>query len=343
MPTVNMPNRQNSPWADLAHAVSIGTSLYGVKLESDKLDLLKSQDVVNQEKTRSEANLAQAQADLLNKGGKEGLTKEDIAGLDALGIKGITTKAAAELAIKAKMAEVERLKALQSGQAKPLTPEQAEEAKARAQRLKDQTLIDKENQRLRYAELKAARIAKEQEAALRRKELIDKYQNQDSKLAINELTKKNVDLMTIRNSMKNTLDQLKSSKLSEDAKIVQGENMLKLLNSEVGRDAVGAEESQRLGSFLKFKMFNWKEPGSFIGRDLDKFIDQVGLKIDSMSSTMKTNEEIIKKLKSGTPLSTDLPNQYRGFGVPEQPMVIPKVNPKVKSIPLNVPKPGGRK
>ncbi len=141
---------------------------------------------------------------------------------------------------------------------------------------------------------------------------------EENKQTIREYVKKNADLTVIRNSMKNTLSQLRRQDLSDDQKVVMGEGMLKLLNSEVGRDAVGAEEAARLGSFLKFKMFNWKEPGSFVGRDLDKFIDQVSLKVDSMGQTIKQNENIMEKLRGGEKLSTDISPQYKKDVTPKQ-------------------------
>jgi hypothetical protein len=85
----------------------------------------------------------------------------------------------------------------------------------------------------------------------------------------------------------------------EDAALAVGQGLLKQLNSLQGSDAVGAEEAKRLGSFLEYKMLNFRGKGSFIGRDLDLFSQQLADKLDSARSSMTRTEADIATLRSG--------------------------------------------
>jgi hypothetical protein len=111
--------------------------------------------------------------------------------------------------------------------------------------------------------------------------------------------KKQANLIAINNEIKSAFEQLSDPALSEDDKIKVGEGLLKTLNSTQGSDAVGAEEANRLGSYLKYKLANFTEPGAFVGRDLDQFTRQVGLVSNKLDAAYQKNDEAIKNMYAG--------------------------------------------
>jgi len=85
-----------------------------------------------------------------------------------------------------------------------------------------------------------------------------------------------------------------------DLAVTLGRQMLKTLNSTEGADAVGAEEAKRLGGLLEFKIGNVFEPGSFIGRDLDKFSEQIKQTSAGIEDAIKANRQSIADVKGET-------------------------------------------
>ena len=81
--------------------------------------------------------------------------------------------------------------------------------------------------------------------------------------------------------------------------IKEGQQMFKILNSPDNPDAVSTDEANRLGSFLKKKIFNLMEPGSMFGRDMDMFDTQVANTINSVRDAARSNLLQIENMKSG--------------------------------------------
>lgn len=75
-----------------------------------------------------------------------------------------------------------------------------------------------------------------------------------------------------------------------------GQGMMKLLNSPLGADAVGTEESKRLGSLLEYQIANLTGPGPVFGRDLEGFNKQVQATMLSVGDAIKNNENELDKL-----------------------------------------------
>lgn len=75
----------------------------------------------------------------------------------------------------------------------------------------------------------------------------------------------------------NSLAAYKKSgiKADSDAVVRNGQALLKVLNSPLGSDAVGAEEVQRIGNALKYQFANITNPGSFWGFDFEGFKRQL--------------------------------------------------------------------
>lgn len=92
----------------------------------------------------------------------------------------------------------------------------------------------------------------------------------------------------------------------EDQALVAGRNMLKVLNSTEGKDAVGTDEAKRLGAFLEYKIANFTGPGSFMGRDLDQFVEQAKLKSNAIKMATQDSRKRIDEASSGKSANYDL-------------------------------------
>jgi hypothetical protein len=104
-----------------------------------------------------------------------------------------------------------------------------------------------------------------------------------------------------------SLNQLKDPNINYDSKIKIGQQLLKTINAMAGGlDAVGAEEVRRLGSFLEYKLGNITDPGSFVGRDLPLFIEQIELSRKRMEERINSAEKAMKTLESGGQISDAL-------------------------------------
>lgn len=132
---------------------------------------------------------------------------------------------------------------------------------------------------------------------------------------IEDLSKKNAAKVSIANQMKGYLDQYDKAP-SEQDKIVIGRQMLKVLNSPEGADAIGVEESRRLGGLLEYQMFNLTNPGPMFGRDLPGFRDQVAATVKSVEGGTSANRNRIDELY-GRQSNREAPN--------------PDLNPKAKN------------
>lgn len=102
-----------------------------------------------------------------------------------------------------------------------------------------------------------------------------------------DLTKKEDNVRFIRKALGSKVKQFDKAIKSgnEDLAVTLGNNMGKILNSEMGADAVGAEEAKRLLAFLEFQVLNFTEPGAVFGRDLEAFRDQLQATVDSLDET----------------------------------------------------------
>jgi len=116
---------------------------------------------------------------------------------------------------------------------------------------------------------------------------------EDQKQLIEGLSKKNASKVTIASQIDATLKN--ADKLPEDQKLMQYRQMIKVLNSTEGQDAVGAEEAKRLAGYLEYRLGNVTEPGAFWGRDLPGFEEQAKQTSSALKSAMKTNQGLIDK------------------------------------------------
>lgn len=129
---------------------------------------------------------------------------------------------------------------------------------------------------------------------------------------ITKISTNSGDLATIRNTINSSYEQLNDPTISDAQKVAIGESLIKALNSQQGRDAVGNQEYERLADALEYKIFNLKgllpsEPGSFHGRNLEGFKTQVGDTLKRVDSTYAQNQSQIDQLKRGGSIKFDPP------------------------------------
>ncbi len=93
-------------------------------------------------------------------------------------------------------------------------------------------------------------------------------------------------------------------------KRASAQNILKILNSAEGKDAVGVEESKRLGQFLEFQLNPVKgfATGRVFGTDLPRFVEQIQIKKDELdtrvSEGMNRVNSIYRKYGKDIPAGT---------------------------------------
>lgn len=129
---------------------------------------------------------------------------------------------------------------------------------------------------------------------------------------VKNLAKKNADKISIANQISSTIKILDDPKVSREQKITQGRQMLKVLNSTQGQDAVGAEEAKRLGSYLEASIgINWDSPRAFgdFGINLEGFKQQAKL----------TNQAIVDSINAN---QSEIQKRYAQYGVERKPVAV---------------------
>lgn len=180
------------------------------------------------------------------------------------------------------------------------------EQRHQEQMSQNKSLADREYD-LKVANEEGDRARKDRELALKEKEVNAKIAEnrspaniklpKEKEKVVEGLATKNANMETVKNFMAAKQVELRKAiqEGNEDNAVKVGQEMLKIINSPMGSDAVGAEESKRLGSFLEYKIANFTQPGSFIGRDLDKFDDQITANISALDSAIGLNNNSIEK------------------------------------------------
>lgn len=120
-------------------------------------------------------------------------------------------------------------------------------------------------------------------------------------IIVTDLTKDIAGKASIANMIDSQLANFKKSWQdgNKDLAIQQGNEMLKALNSDQGKDAVGAEEAKRLAAFLEYQVLNFTGPGDVFGRNLDQFYSQAAQKTNAIKNTIKSNQKIIDDIYAG--------------------------------------------
>jgi len=310
---VLMPSRAPTQLDALSTALQIGSTLYGIKYQGEKLEQEKLAAASAAETTGLQQSLLKEQ---IAEKKSEAATRERIA-------KGeFTSLEFAKFAKDNNLMETKNkdgIPVMVSGRQvylsqKPDIDTQIKQASLQKAQIELANLPEKlkrdlENQKVdqQYKIAKTIEALNTQNTSEKKEFAKLPTENQEM---IKDLAKKNVNLISIQNEIKTALKILTDPAVSEDQKIVQGKGLLKTLNSTQGADAIGAEESKRLGSFLEYKIANFRDPGSFIGRDLDKFIEQTALTADKLEGTISQNVDLIKQFRGKTDIQ---PNKLSEF------------------------------
>lgn len=139
----------------------------------------------------------------------------------------------------------------------------------------------------------------------------------ESQAEIKNLAESNAKKTAVRNQLAATLETLRSDKVPYEQKLLAGRNMAKVLNSTEGADAVGNQEADRMLAFLNYLPTN--RPGWDVGPQIDKFADQVDLKVRDIDQAVMSNKGQINKLygRSGEAVQVNFP-EPRGSKKPGQ-------------------------
>jgi hypothetical protein len=136
---------------------------------------------------------------------------------------------------------------------------------------------------------------------------------------VKDLAKKNASKIAIANQIDAVINKWDS--LSEDQQLKQGQQLLKVLNSTEGADAIGAEEAKRLGSRLEFAVGNFtnSNPMQF-GRNLKGFAEDARITSQGIKNAIKANDSEIAK-------------RYNRVGIHREPGIpVEQENPKSQKV-----------
>lgn len=123
---------------------------------------------------------------------------------------------------------------------------------------------------------------------------------------VKDLSKKNASKIAIVNQIDSVLENWDN--LPDDQKLMQGRQLIKVLNSTEGSDAVGAEEAARLGAKLEFAMGNFTNSNPIqFGRDLPGFKSQATTTAKGIRGAIKANEGVIAERYRRAGIRTGVP------------------------------------
>lgn len=123
-----------------------------------------------------------------------------------------------------------------------------------------------------------------------------KFQNlqKEKQIQIEKLSQNLGQSKTVNSLMIPLLSQLDDPKISDEQKAISANEQLKLLNSTLGPDALGAGETERVSGWLSNK------PNPFIGKwslgpDIGKFREQLQNAVNRNTATQKNLENLISE------------------------------------------------
>lgn len=124
----------------------------------------------------------------------------------------------------------------------------------------------------------------------------------EDKEVVKNMAQKNASKIAIANQIESYLNQFKQAK-DDNTKLRIGGQMMKVLNSPEGADAIGAEESKRLGDALQFHVANVLGAGPMFGRDLKGFETQSQATLDAVRDSARANQDYISTITNKPPTS----------------------------------------
>ena len=128
----------------------------------------------------------------------------------------------------------------------------------------------------------------------------------DVKSEVSALSGKTGTKISIANQLQSHLNEFKKA-ATDDDKVRIGNEMLKIINSTEGSDAVGTDERKNLGNALDYHIASLPSavgitPGKFHGRDLDGFETQAQATVNSINNAVKENRKSVDGIMGRTPV-----------------------------------------
>lgn len=122
----------------------------------------------------------------------------------------------------------------------------------------------------------------------------------DVKSEVAGISGKNAGKISVANQIDGYLKEFKAAK-TEDDKVRIGRQMLKVINSSEGADAIAVEEAKRLGDALEYNIADvgaglGMKTGKFHGRDLDGFEAQAQSTLDAIRRGVTANRTEVDRL-----------------------------------------------
>lgn len=138
----------------------------------------------------------------------------------------------------------------------------------------------------------------------------------EAQVGIEKVAGRQATQLSIANSIDSTVGVLSDPSIPEDQKLMQGRQLIKVLNSQEGQDAVGAEEAKRLAAKLEYSYGNFtnSNPMQF-GRDLPGFKEQAQITANSLRQSAKANNDLIAQMKTG---SVNFDKKYNVGSAPKE-------------------------
>ncbi len=123
----------------------------------------------------------------------------------------------------------------------------------------------------------------------------------ESQREIDKLSTTAAAQLAIANTLDKQLENVIKNWADGDKKqaLITGDQMLKAINSEFGPDALGKEESERLGGLLQPNLLPNPLKGEKFGVDVPGFIKQVRQKSNAIKQAIQANRSRIKDLYDG--------------------------------------------
>jgi hypothetical protein len=289
MAQVNMP-QQKSQLDDVAKALSIAGSLYGLYADNRRLESARQADQVKAEK---EARVAKGE--LMPEEYNSLIAKDFAPTPEGKTPEAFYTIIDPETGAKRRQGVTARATLLSEN----TTLQREEDRKSRES-------IAEESRKSREAIAEESR--KMREAYLASQKIKDANMPTEIKTQVTKLATSNADKISIANQIAASLEEFQKAP-TEDDRIRIGNGMIKVLNSTQGQDAVGAEESKRLADALNFQKFNLTGPGPMFGRDLPGFESQTLSTLNAIKKSIQSNQEIIEKLKMGSSINIAIPEK----------------------------------
>ena len=155
--------------------------------------------------------------------------------------------------------------------------------------------LDTDKYQRRLLGAQAEKATREANAPLKASEL-----PVDVKSEVTALSGKNAGKVSIGNQIESYLTEFRSAETADD-KVRIGRQMLKVLNSPEGADAIGVEEAKRLGDALEYNLFDvgaglGMKTGKLHGRDLGGFEKQAQSTLDAIRGSVKANRDEVGRL-----------------------------------------------